>query len=143
MNWKLKVLTAVVGLLMSTAVQSENVNVKGTHVHDIYKDVINRQPYSVEVCYDKQVSGDKTGDTLSGAILGGILGKALTGKDDGAALGAIFGGLVGHNESNATGGSRTFCRMETRFKERNRRIYSHSTIVFVHEGTEYRVRFQK
>ena len=122
MNWKLKVLAAGVGLLVSTAVQAENVNVKGTHVHDTYKDVINRQPYNVEVCYDKQVSGDKTGDTLSGAILGG---------------------LVGHNESNATGGSRTVCQIETRYKDTNRRIYSHSTIVFVHEGTEYRVRFQK
>ena len=143
MNWKLKVLAAGVGLLVSTAVQAENVNVKGTHVHDTYKDVINRQPYNVEVCYDKQVSGDKTGDTLSGAILGGILGKALTGKDDAAAFGAILGGLVGHNESNATGGSRTVCQIETRYKDTNRRIYSHSTIVFVHEGTEYRGRFQK
>ena len=143
MNWKQKALGIGVGLLIATSTQAADVNVKGVHVHDTYKDVINRQPYTVEVCYDKQVSGDKTGDTLGGAILGGILGKALTGKDDGAALGALFGGLVGHNESNATGGTRTFCQMETRFKERNRRIYSHSTIVFVHEGTEYRVRFQK
>ena len=143
MNWKLKALALGVGLLMTTAVQAENVNVKGAHVHDTFKDVINRQSYNVEVCYDKQVSGDKTGDTLSGAILGGILGKALTGKDDAAAFGAILGGLVGHNESNATGGSRTVCQIETHFKDTNSRIYSHSTIVFVHEGTEYRVRFQK
>ena len=143
MNWKQKLLGVGVGLLVATSTHAADVNVKGVHVHDTYKDVINRQPYNVEVCYDKQVSGDKTGDTLSGAILGGILGKALTGKDDAAAFGAILGGLVGHNESNATGGSRTVCQIETRYKDTNRRIYSHSTIVFVHEGTEYRVRFQK
>ena len=143
MNWKLKALALGVGLLMTTTAQAGNVNVKGTHVHDTYKDVIKRQPYNVEVCYENMVNGDKTGDTLSGAILGGILGKALTGKDDAAAFGAILGGLVGHNESNATGGSRTVCQIETRFEDTNRRIYSHSTIVFIHEGTEYKVRFQK
>jgi len=143
MNWKLNALALGIGLLMTTTVQAGNVNVKGVHIHDTYKNVINRQPYTVEVCYDKQVSGDKTGDTLGAAILGGILGKALTGNDDGAALGALFGGLVGHNESNATGGTQTFCQVETRYKDTNRRIYSHSTIVFIHEGTEYKVRFQK
>ena len=143
MNWKEKVLGIGVGLLLTTTVQAADVNVRGVHVHDIFKDIIQRKPYTVEVCYDKQTSGDKTGDTLGGAILGGILGKAITGKDDGAALGALFGGIVGHNESNATGGSRTVCRMETRYKETNRRIYSHSTIVFIHEGSQYRITFDK
>ena len=108
-----------------------------------YKDVIKKQPYTVEVCYDKQTSGDKTGDTLGGAILGGLIGKALTGNDDGAALGAIFGGIVGHDNSNATGGTRTVCRMETRYKESNKRIYSYSTISFISEGRQYRLRFQR
>ena len=33
-----------------------------------YKIVILQTPYSVEVCSDVAVSGDKTGDTLKGAI---------------------------------------------------------------------------
>ena len=44
-----------------------------TQVQDHYKNVIHKTPHSVEVCYDKSVSGDKTGDTLRGAILGGII----------------------------------------------------------------------
>ena len=46
MNWKLKALALGVGLLMTTTAQAGNVNVKGTHVHDTYKDVIKRQPYN-------------------------------------------------------------------------------------------------
>ena len=42
---------------------------------DHYKDVYHKTPHTVEVCYDKQVSGDKTGDTIKGAILGGIIGN--------------------------------------------------------------------
>ena len=143
MNWKQKFLGVGVGLLMVTAAQASDVRVTGTHIHHHYKDVIQRTPHIVEVCYDKQTSGDKTGDTLGGAIIGGILGKALTGNDDGAAIGALFGGIVGHNESNATGGTRTVCQKEKRYKETSKTIYSHSTITFISEGTQYRLRFQK
>ena len=37
-------------------------------ITDHYKIVISQTPYSVEVCRDVAVSGDKTGDTLKGAI---------------------------------------------------------------------------
>ena len=143
MNWKQKFLGVGVGLLMVTTAQASDVKVTGTHIHHHYKDIIQSTPVKVEVCYDKQTSGDKTGDTLGGAILGGILGKALTGNDDGAAIGALFGGIVGHNESNVTAGTRTVCQKETRYKETSKTIYSHSTITFISEGTQYRLRFQK
>ena len=41
-----------------------------TQVQDHYKNVIHKIPSNVEVCYDRQVSGDKTGDTIMGAIIG-------------------------------------------------------------------------
>ena len=37
---------------------------------DHYKQVINKQPHQVEVCYDQHTSGDKSGDMLKGAIIG-------------------------------------------------------------------------
>ena len=38
-------------------------------------------------------------DALAGAIIGGVLGKAITKKDKGAAVGALMGGMIGANES--------------------------------------------
>ena len=49
-------------LLASNAASAETTQ-------DHYKDVYHKTPHTVEVCYDQQVSGDKTGDTLKGALL--------------------------------------------------------------------------
>jgi|MDTC01.3.fsa_nt_gb hypothetical protein len=112
-------------------------------ITDRYKTVLNQSPYVVEVCYDRQVGGDKTGDTLKGSIIGAIIGKAITGDDQGAVIGSLFGGVVGHNESNASGGTQRQCRQETRYKETQQTIYSHSVARFQHEGRWYSVNFQK
>ena len=77
----------------------------------------HKTPHYVEVCYDKQVSGDKTADTLKGAILGGVIGNNVGNVDNGGAIGAIIGGMIGHNNSNASGGTRQVCQTETRYTE--------------------------
>ena len=51
-----------------------DLNVNG-EVTDTYKQIINKTPYSVEVCTDVNVPGDKTSDMLTGAIIGGIIGN--------------------------------------------------------------------
>tara|TARA_B100000963_G_scaffold264150_1_gene232257 strand:+ start:1165 stop:1593 length:429 start_codon:yes stop_codon:yes gene_type:complete len=110
-----------------------------TTVQDHYKNVIQKKPYTVEVCYEG--SGDKTGDTLLGAIIGGAIGQNIT-KDlpDGATAGAIIGGILGNQNSTASG---TYCKTETRFNEESRTMYSHSTITFVYEGKQYKLNFKK
>jgi len=110
-----------------------------TTVQDHYKNVIQKKPYSVEVCYEG--SGDKTGDTLLGAIIGGAIGQNIT-KDlpDGATAGAIIGGILGNQNSTASG---TYCKTETRFNEESRTVYSHSTITFIYEGKQYKLNFKK
>ena len=110
---------------------------------DHFKQVVNKTPHQVEVCYDRQVSGDKSGDMLKGAIIGGIIGNNVGDIKNGGAAGAIIGGMLGHNNSNATGGVRTVCRQETRYTEERRTVYSHSTVTFTHEGKRYTLRFQK
>ena len=112
-------------------------------MQDHYKNVINKSPYNVEVCYDRTVSGDKTGDAVKGAIIGGILGNNIKGENNGGAIGAIIGGMLGHSNSTATGGTQRRCVMETRYKETSARVYSHSTITFSYEGRTHRVNFQK
>ena len=77
MNRKL-LLIAPFFLLSSTAVANEIV--------DYNKTIIEQQPYTVEVCRDVQQSGDKTGDMLKGAIIGGILGNNIKGEENGGAI---------------------------------------------------------
>ena len=114
-----------------------------TTVQDHYKNIIYKTPSQIEVCYDRNVSGDKTGDALKGAIIGGILGNNIKGEKDGGAIGAIIGGMLGHSNSVATGGTKRVCQVETRYSEESRRVYSHSTISFIYEGKSYRVKFKK
>ena len=110
---------------------------------DHYKEVYHKTPHGVEVCYDQRVGGDKTGDTLKGAIIGGIIGNNVGDIENGGALGAIVGGMIGHNNSDAIGGTRTVCKREVRYTEERRTIYSHSTVTFTHQGKSYTLRFQK
>ena len=114
-----------------------------TQVQDHYKNIIYKTPSQVEVCYDRQVSGAKTGDAIKGAIIGGILGNNIKGEKDGGAIGAIIGGMLGHSNSGAIGGTKRVCQVETRYSEESKRVYSHSTISFVYEGKSYRVNFKK
>lgn len=112
-------------------------------VVDVTKQVINKTPYQVEVCYDRQVSGDKTGDAIKGAIIGGLLGNNIKGEQDGGAIGAVIGGMLGHANSNATGGTQRVCNVETRYNEEVVTVYSHSIVSFIYEGKEYQLQFKK
>ena len=113
-------------------------------VVDVTKQVINKTPYQVEVCTDQQVSGDKTGDTLMGAIIGGAIGNNVTKNvDNGGAVGALLGGMLAHNNSKATGGTARFCTIETRYNETVSTVYSHSVVTFTHEGKTYSLKFNK
>ena len=113
-------------------------------ITDQYKIVISQTPYSVEVCRDVNVNGDKTGDALKGAIIGGIIGNNVGNIENGGAAGAIIGGILGHNNSNATGGTRTQCTVETRYNEMSSEVYSHSTITFYDDdGRSHTLRYIK
>lgn len=130
-------------MLITTSAVAES-KLARIEVVDHFKQVYHKKPYQVEVCYDKQVSGDKTGDALMGAIIGGIIGNNVT-KDlpDGGTAGAIIGGMLGHQNSDSKGGSKTVCEIETRYKEEKREMYSHSTITFTHDGKTYKLKFAR
>ena len=129
--------------LMTLALIGASTSAYAETVQDFNKTVINRVPYNVEVCTNQTVSGDKTGDTLKGAIIGGIIGNNVGDVKNGGALGAVLGGMIGHNNSNATGGTRRVCEVQTRYNEESVTIYSHSVVTFYHEGKQYKLRFQK
>ena len=112
-------------------------------IQDHYKEVINQKPYHVEVCKNVSVDGDKSGDMLKGAIIGGIIGNNVGDIENGGALGAVLGGMFGHNNSNATGGTKRVCNTEVRYNEERQTIYSHSTIRFMTNGKYYTLTFKK
>ena len=128
---------------MTLALIGASTSAYAETVQDFNKTVINRVPYNVEVCTNQTMSGDKTGDTLKGAIIGGIIGNNVGDVKNGGALGVVLGGMIGHNNSNATGGTRRVCEVQTRYNEESVTIYSHSVVTFYHEGKQYKLRFQK
>jgi len=113
------------------------------NITDHYKTVIKQSPYNVEVCRDVTVSGDKSGDMLKGAIIGGIIGNNVGNIENGGALGAVLGGMLGHSKSNATGGTKRVCSIETRYNETQKEVYSHSIMTFYSNGKHHRIRFHK
>ena len=129
--------------LLTLAMIGVSTSAVAETVQDFTKTVINRVPYNVEVCTNQTVSGDKTGDTLKGAIIGGIIGNNVGDVKNGGALGAVLGGMIGHNNSNATGGTQRVCQLQTRYNEESVTVYSHSVVTFYHEGKQYKLRFQK
>ena len=112
-------------------------------VQDHFKNVISKPPYNIEVGTNQQVSGDKTGDALTGAIIGGIIGNNIKGEKDGGAIEALLGGMLGHSNSDAVGGTKRVCNVETRYNEVAQRVYSHSTVIFNYQGKQYTLRFNK
>ena len=106
--------------------------------------VVEKTPYQVEVCKKIKVDGDKTSDTLTGAIIGGIIGNNVT-RDlpDGGTAGAILGGILGHMNSDAKSEIKKVCNIETRYEEVQKKIYSHSTITFWSGGKQYTLKFKK
>jgi|TARA_B110000263_G_scaffold145128_1_gene125918 uncharacterized protein YcfJ len=138
-----KLIAAVLATAFFTTPAFAKRNVQGS-VNDNYKQVIDRNPYTVEVCTDVNVRGDRTGDTIMGAIIGGAIGNNVTKNlPDGGTAGAILGGLLGNMNSDATGGIQRQCNVETRYKEVSKEVYSHSVITFTLDGQTYTVRFNR
>lgn len=132
---------AIVALFATTAYADKT---SSAIVSDVNKEVIVKKPYQVEVCTDRHMSGDKSGDMLKGAIIGGIIGNNVTKNvDNGGAVGALIGGMLGHNNSKATGGTQRICNIETRYEESRQTVYSHSIVTFWNNGKQYQLRFQK
>lgn len=139
MKYNILIVAGIVALFATTA--------NAETVRDHYKNVIEQTPYSVEVCKDVQIRGQaSTGDTVFGALLGGVIGNQFgggKGKDAATILGAIVGADVANKNSNKSGGIQRQCQIETRYEERQREVYSHSTVTFSTEGKQYTVKFQK
>ena len=78
------------------------------------------------------------------AIIGGAIGNNVTKNvDNGGAVGALLGGMLAHQNSDATGGTKRVCKIETRYNESSAQVYSHSVVTFFSNGKQYSLRFNK
>ena len=142
---------SIIAILFATTASADS-SVKG-NVVDYYNNVVVSTPHEKRLCeeyqvpiYGQQGSVDG-GDVLMGMIIGGLLGKGVTGQDNGAAAGAVFGGVIAADKA----GKRTVqgyktetkCRTEVRYSDREERRYTHSIITFRYEGRDISVQFQK
>ena len=142
---------SIIAILFTSAASAEN-SVRG-NVVDYYNNVVVSTPHEKRLCeeyqvpiYGQQGSVDG-GDVLMGMIIGGLLGKGVTGQDNGAAAGAVFGGVIAADKANKTVvqgyKTETKCRTEVRYSDRTERRYTHSIITFRYEGRDISVQFQK
>ena len=147
---KMKYLSVVAILLASSA--NADSSIRG-NVVDYYNNVVVSTPHEKRLCeeyqvpiYGQQGSVDG-GDVLMGMIIGGLMGKGLTGQDNGAAAGAVFGGVIAADKANKRViqgyKTETKCRTEVRYTDRTERKYSHSIISFRDKGSPYEIQFSK
>ena len=133
------------------------ISVDGAKITDFYKNqtVFEQIPYqscSIQKVpiFGKIQSKPDAGAVVGGAVLGGIIGKAITKKDKGAAVGAIVGGVLANENQktkSSTGviGYENRQKCQTKFKNSpiEETVYSFSTITFIIDGKEQTVEFQK
>jgi|SaaInlStandDraft_1057018.scaffolds.fasta_scaffold05627_10 uncharacterized protein YcfJ len=104
----MKTLLASTALLFASTVahaqQYATITDVKTNYETSYQNTTTQQCYDVEVPVYGNVQGGNAGEgALGGMIIGGLLGKGVTGNDQGAAAGAIIGGIIGaDNAQNST-----------------------------------------
>jgi uncharacterized protein YcfJ len=143
----------VASIISTTTLAQNPYPVQNAIVLDHYKNVIQQEPYDVEVCKQvRQSTGDGSAtNEIIGAIFGGAIGNQFgegDGKDAMTLAGILLGASLAHDEEIAnthSGGytTRTKCYIERRYDESRRKVYSHSTLTFKIKGKKYRVDFTK
>jgi uncharacterized protein YcfJ len=145
---------------LATATQATaNGNASDVAVFHHNKTVVVNNPTQVRECrdvkvpvYDQhKVEGDAAGGAFLGMIIGGLLGKGVTGDDGGAAAGAVIGGLVGADQGAKPRTERGIvgysyeerCEIVTVNQQSYKEVYSHSTIRFYVDGQRHVLEFQR
>ena len=133
------------------------INIEGAKIVDFYKNQTVFEQIPFQSCntqkvpvYGKIQSQPDVGAVVGGAVLGGIIGKAVTKKDRGAAVGALVGGaLANENQKTKTTtgivGYEDRQKCETKFKNSPKEevVYSYSTMTFTLDGQEQTIEFQR
>ena len=125
-------------VIFSLRVEAQTMVTITSNVKDHYKIVIDRQPYTVEICEKGNQSGASAGDLLSGAIIGGAIGNNIKGEENGGAIGALLGTLFANEKAKEDK-----CFVQTRYNETRREVYDYSTFTFQYGNKTHTTRFVK
>lgn len=131
-----KTLTAIaVTALMTTTACAQSTHVVDARVTSVapqISTVYDAIPYQecelvqVPVYETRRSGGASAGDVLGGMIIGGILGKGITGNDNGAGVGAVIGGMVsadrGQREYQVVTGYRNERQCHTEYRPTERQV---------------------
>ena len=122
-----------------SAMANSSFTAQGTvkYISPIYTQIQQRQPQqscqNVDVpIYGRTGGGDAGANALAGMIIGGILGKGVTGKDKGAAAGAVIGGIVG---ANNTQGQRVITGYQTQRQCNTTYSYINTSVINEYDVT--------
>ena len=144
---------AIILAILATPVAAQD-SVNGTVEH-FYYSYTEEVPETKRVCETIQVpvyrevnKGASGADVFSGLLIGGLLGKALTGNDKGAAAGAVIGGIASaeHNKTEQViTGYRDVreCLDKTYTMEYQRKAYDYSELTFRLGGKKYSLPFAR
>ena len=105
----------------------------------IFTQVQKRHPY--QECYtvdvpiygNTQGNGASAGDVLGGAIIGGLIGKGVTNKDNGAAVGALLGGMIAADKKKTKQsiiGYKQENRCETKYRSEFQQVVNQYRLVY-------------
>lgn len=84
--------------------------------------------------------GGSSGEgALAGMIIGGILGKGVSGNDKGAAAGAVIGGIIGADKG---GNGRTVERNVTRYEDREVCTTKYRTVQGSRQIKNYKITYE-
>ena len=96
---KLLATVALIGVASTAQAETRYATITAVqpNYQTVYQNVPRQQCQNVEVPVYGTVQGgsDAAGGALAGMIIGGLIGKGATGKDNGAAAGAVIGGIIG------------------------------------------------
>ena len=152
----MKSLILITALVAASPAVAENVTAQ---VEDRYTNISVNEPFTSQECVMVNVpvygnvttQGDAAGGALMGMIIGGLLGKGVTGDDSGAAAGAVFGGLVGADKGSQAKSSRQVighkqerqCTEVTHYRSVTKTVYDYSVITWKQDGINYTQTFNK
>jgi len=148
--------TAMASTIVAPAFAGDRVNGKVT---DYYKTVVQSTPYTTRECSIQQVpiyseranNNTAGGGALIGMIIGGLIGKGVSGNDHGAAVGAVIGGISGADSAQQRPVSRSItgyrneqvCNNITQYTNQEVRSYDYSVITWTQNGKNYSYSFNK
>jgi len=140
----MKLFTAAV-MLIATTLPSYADTVRATisSIQPIYHNTTTRTPSNI--CQNVEVpiygtvqsGGASGGDVLTGMILGGLLGKGVSGNDKGAAAGAVLGGIISADNKRSKQvitGYRVESQCHTTYVNSTQRQLKHYKIWFTWNG---------